>query len=79
MLANRRISAVASLNQSSSFHSVVDIGHLLMIRVRGRSCHACGRCWSGKAAFPPLKGFGQDAERPCAPRTSWQATASIGN
>eukprot|EP00965_Chrysotila_dentata_P108137 3571597-Pleurochrysis_carterae.AAC.1 len=64
MAVNRRIPAVVTLTQSSRFHSVVDIGHLLMVRVRGRSCHACGQCWSGKAAFPTLKGFKQDAERP---------------
>eukprot|EP00965_Chrysotila_dentata_P040948 1357310-Pleurochrysis_carterae.AAC.1 len=64
MAVNRRILAVATLAQSSRFHSVVNTGHSLTVRVRGRSCHACDRCWSGKAAPPPLKGFKQDAERP---------------
>eukprot|EP00965_Chrysotila_dentata_P113421 3748609-Pleurochrysis_carterae.AAC.1 len=65
---NRRIPAVATRAQSSRFHSVVDIGHPLLVRRRGRSCHACDRCWSGKAAFPPLKGFKQDAKRPVCPQ-----------
>eukprot|EP00965_Chrysotila_dentata_P057849 1918020-Pleurochrysis_carterae.AAC.1 len=68
MAVNRRIPAVATLAQSSRFHSVVDIGHPHMIRGRGRFCHACDRCWSGKAVFPSLKGFKQDAERPVCPQ-----------
>eukprot|EP00965_Chrysotila_dentata_P011390 372284-Pleurochrysis_carterae.AAC.2 len=57
-----------TLAQSSRLHSIVDIGHPLMVRVRGRSCHACDRCWNGKAAFPPLKGFKQDVEWPVCPQ-----------
>eukprot|EP00965_Chrysotila_dentata_P051572 1711442-Pleurochrysis_carterae.AAC.1 len=63
MAVNRRIPAVATLTQSSSFHSVVAIGNPLMVSGRGRSCHACDRCGSGKAAVPPLKSFKQDADR----------------
>eukprot|EP00965_Chrysotila_dentata_P232561 6199044-Pleurochrysis_carterae.AAC.1 len=64
LAVNRHIpGAVGTLTQSSRFHSVVGIGHPLMVRVRGRSCHVCDRYWSGMAAFAPLKGFKQEAER----------------